>query len=498
MTAIPFFLFAFNSVYGFDQLEYLVIGRALTEGYPFFSFIPTKSVGIYAFVAAMIKGGIELNHVSLSLAIAAVYLSVVLATYLVTAAKFGAIAAALASALVAACAVFMELNFLEPEPFVYLCGLFGFWLITGALEKPTLWRLVAAGFVMGAGLHFKMVAAFYVVGLGLFFLWSLISRHGSRLDLVRIAPPFVVGFAIGVALPVAYFSASGRFPAWWEWTVYFPLLRYPPTTEYLVKFVTKLVWFHVALSATVALSLHPRLRATIYADRSVLLALLLAAGACAALSKTQASHYFFPAAAFFSIYMGVVVAHRIQFATASGTTPIWRYGAACVALAALALTAGLLYRPDALLRIVAVRSYDAEDRIARYIRASSEEGRPTLFVKNSALLYWVSGKYPVVPFVQSHVQTTYFLTNSPHALTDAIGDPGVTLVEFDPNSPGFDDRELTASSGVREELLRFTERLQRDFDRAQDSPPPFVFWRRKPTAALADTPCDWNGGVNAC
>ena len=84
VTSAPlFWLLAYNSGYGYDQLEYLVIGRALAEGIPFYTYVPSKSFGIFAVVAALYRAGVRFGHVSLSVVITVVYVTIVVATYLV-------------------------------------------------------------------------------------------------------------------------------------------------------------------------------------------------------------------------------------------------------------------------------------------------------------------------------------------------------------------------------------------------------------------------------
>ena len=44
-----FYLFTYNSGYGYDGLEYLVIARAISRGAQLYSFMPSKSPGVYFF-----------------------------------------------------------------------------------------------------------------------------------------------------------------------------------------------------------------------------------------------------------------------------------------------------------------------------------------------------------------------------------------------------------------------------------------------------------------
>ena len=117
-AVLAFGLFAYNSGYGYDQLEYLVIGRAWARGIPFYTYIPSKSFGIFALVAVLSRLGVGFGHASLALVIAGVFASVIGGTYLVVKATSDDRAAVVGLALVAASAAFMEMNFLQPEAFV--------------------------------------------------------------------------------------------------------------------------------------------------------------------------------------------------------------------------------------------------------------------------------------------------------------------------------------------------------------------------------------------
>ena len=158
-----FFLLAFNSGYGFDQLEYLVLGRALAEGIPLYTYAPSKSFGIYVVVAMLYRLGVTFGHTSLALVIAALYAAIVLATFGVLRAALPAAerGAAVAAAIMAGvCAAFMELNYLQPTAFVFLSGMLSYSLTLKGLETSSPWCFLLAGAALGIGVHFKVVAVF--------------------------------------------------------------------------------------------------------------------------------------------------------------------------------------------------------------------------------------------------------------------------------------------------------------------------------------------------
>jgi hypothetical protein len=68
-----FFLFSYNSGYGYDALEYLVIGRLLGQGMSLYDFMPSKSFGIYYLVKWLTTAGMPLGHLTLSLVIMVIF-----------------------------------------------------------------------------------------------------------------------------------------------------------------------------------------------------------------------------------------------------------------------------------------------------------------------------------------------------------------------------------------------------------------------------------------
>ena len=41
LSTALFGLFSYNSTYGYDQVEYLMIGRGMVDGHPLFAFAPS-------------------------------------------------------------------------------------------------------------------------------------------------------------------------------------------------------------------------------------------------------------------------------------------------------------------------------------------------------------------------------------------------------------------------------------------------------------------------
>jgi len=296
LSTLPFALFAYNSGFGYDALEYLIIGRSLHDGYSLYDIIPSKSPGIYLFVDALTGLGIDFGHVQLAATISTIYAATILCTFLAVKPYAGPRAAVLTSVLTGMCAWFMEINFLQPTSFVYLFGLGGYVQCLRALEPGGRARnWFCCGFWIAIAIQFKSVAAFYGVGaLGALLLWSERNRLPS---MVALASGALVP-TIAIAL---YFAASGRGADYLQWTFFFPLFEYPANTAFLAKLYTKLLFFLVLFVASTLGSLLPATRRELWRSNPIRVAWLFGALSLFALLKSQASHYFYPAATFLSI-----------------------------------------------------------------------------------------------------------------------------------------------------------------------------------------------------
>ena len=471
-----FYMFAYNSGYGYDALEYLVIGRALSEGQPFYTLIPSKAPGIYYLVAAFFSAGFPANHYAVSAIVTLLFAATLVGTWLAVGRVSGPYMAIVATLLVAACAAFMELNFLEPENAVYLSGLAAYVLILKS-ETNRLRPFFAAGFVLAIGFQFKAVAAFYFLGILSFLLFEQLRSRGQFGDLVRRVSIMLAGFLMGISIPFLFFAATGRISDFWTWSIWFPLFHYPANTFWLPKLFTKLLWFHLFLiGAFLCCIFMVGVRRSILRDNAAILACFMGLASYLALFKTQSSHYCFPGAAFFSIFIAAVLL-RLWKTTTSVTAP---KGVALTLVAAILLTLStILYRPQAFSRFMKWQDFHEEELIGAQITQQIPSGGKGLFVRDSTFLYWVSRVEPAARFVHFDVQTTYFVERNPDSLLRALNDQSVSVVEFDPDDPAFQDTgfgDFASRSGL---LAEFTQALAEQFRPADISPAPFHFWVRK-------------------
>ena len=489
VSAPFFFLLSFNSGYGFDQLEYLILGRALAEGIPLYTYIPSKSFGIYVVVSMLYRLGVQFDHASLALVITALYSVIVLVTYGVLRAVLPTSERAvttLGAGMAGVCTIFMELNYLQPTAFVFLSGMVAYGLTLKGIEDGSRPRFLLSGIVLGIGVHFKAVASFYVVAIALFLLLVAYREGRLREAVFRWMPALAGGLLVSLLPPAVYFGLTARFAEFWQWTIVFPLLYYPPNTFYLPKLYTKLGAIHLLIVVGLLVPLDPRVRPRVCRARASALALLMGALSYIPLLKTQASHYYFPGAPFLCLFG--VMAVRAWFDArryVPRATAIWGALAGAAALVALA---GVSYRPDALRLFIEVRRFRApEVELVAFIQQRVARDQHILALRSARLLYWLAHRYPPGPWIDTAEQTTWLFRRRPELLLDALEDPQLVLVEFDPDQlrePSLDDPGFGQRPGDREILAAFLTRLQASFSPLHQGPSGYRFWGRRRDAPV--------------
>jgi len=472
LTALPFGWFAYNAGFGYDALEYLIIGRSLHDGFGFYDFVPSKSPGIYLVVAGLIGMGLDLGHAQLATTIAAIYAATVFFTFWALKKVTDAWTAAIGCLLVALCAWFMELGFLQPTAFIYLFGLAGYLQCVRALDtRDRVRSWFWCGFWIAIAMQFKTVAAFYgAAALVALLLWS-----GRKDRLVAMA-----SLATGALLPTLavwlFFAVTGRGADYLQWTFLFPLFEYPANTDYIAKLYTKLLFFVVLFVVTTLYSLHPAIRAQIWRSNAMRTAFLFGALSTAALLKTQASHYFYPAATFLCFVAARVLA--IAFETTLTKHP-WR----ALTFAAVAMTllgaSVWLYQPAAVARLFTLRDYSHEERLRAYVERYTKPSQRIIAIRNSTNVYWLTHRYPNIPLISMDVQSTRYLELHGGVFDAALKDPNLACVEIEPNNPELEDSRLLQSPLARKQMDSLARGVAREFVKKPQPPPGFVFWCRK-------------------
>ncbi len=477
LFGLVFFVFVYNSGYGYDATEYLYVARSLDEKRALYDFIPSKSYLIYSSTNVLlgVLGGY--NHVSISGLITLLALAVVVAAHWAIR-PLGDRAAALGAGLTALTCFFTEMNFLEPESWIALTGLLAFGLVIRNGGRAG-WRWLGAGALLGIGMCFKSVAAFYMVGFAgyLGLLW--LTGHQSFGRMVGRGLLTLLGFLLPLVLSATYFYATGRLNPHIEWTYIYPFGGYPSHTLFLVKFLVKLSWLLGLLAVSLVLVWLPPYRRQYAQTPALWLALLLAVFACVSLLKTQASHYFFPAAVFFNVHLGFL-ADRFLTNQSWHLSRLPRVATLGAALLAVGLGVGLwLYRPDAVRRFTQLADYRGEVYNAGFIRQQVGPGGKALIFDNAMMLYFLSDVAPNVPFINTEMQTTRYVSLHPDVYARALADTSLKLVIIDNRPYAIDDSVATQKPTNVYALRQLRSGLTHYFRPGTDSTFPMTYWVRK-------------------
>jgi hypothetical protein len=455
VATFAMFVFSFNSGYGYDQLEYLVIGRGLTEGIPFYEYIPSKSPGIYYFVGVLLKMGVTFEHLPLSIVIATLYLLTITLTLMVMRRWFGLLVAFATTALTGVAAFFMELNFLEPTTFVYCFGLLAFDALLRFEQQRSQKWLFIAGIWIGLGIGFKSSGAFYGLAGTLQLVIDFARDQNPKKNLWKRMAAFGGGSLLPVAILGAYYFSYGKLNDFIEWTFVFPLFQYPSNISFLSKLYTKLLWVHLIIIACFIPLASGATRRVVLSYQPAVLSLLFGLCAYLALLKTQASHYAFPGAPFLLACAIFTLCTKLPL---KNSTRGLALRTAMATVTGITIIASLyLYRPEAFERFAALKDYrQSEASIRNFIQCNVAVNRYVLITSadTATLTYWLGHRYPPPPLITSDVQTTWFLRNQPEEIYRIVDNEHLVLIEFKPNNSVNEGQGYPAGLG-RRIALRF-------------------------------------------
>jgi hypothetical protein len=425
-------LFIYNSGYGYDALEIMVVAQSLADGFRFYDLAPAKPCGIYCLLHVLLHCGVPLTHLTVTVVIVALTALPLAAAWFFARRFSGPVEALAVAGLIAIEAVFMEMNFLGAEGPVVFCGFMAALFLVPFVGQGRAWYVVAAGMILGTGFHFKQSAAFYSAGM---FVWIVTFARPWRLGLGGAAW-FAAGHLVPLSLVAAYFAGTGRWAPYIEWTFLFPLTAFPASSEYVDRMYTKLGWFTALILVTaVAAVLRPRAAQAALAKPAC--SLMLTAGTLALypLLKSQAPHYFFPAAAFYAVVIVAIWSRLIQSVNLGRVLAVRQIALALIVFGAVAGSV-VAYRPEAIYRILKLADYSSEEKAGFHLREMVPPDRNVLILRQDSLgLYFFGRRYPNIPTFHMDVQAAYYYRTRPWALCEAVLDPRLAAVIFDPDEP---------------------------------------------------------------
>lgn len=480
-----FFVFSYNSGFGYDALDYLVIGRSLLDGYDFYSFYPAKSFGMYYFAAFILYFNKNAGHIYITSIITLLYTTTLILTFLIVKNILNKKVALVSTFLVSICCYSMELNFLIPEYFINILGFVSVHQAIVGLQKRNSKHFFLSGIFIGIGTWFKATAALSFLGILSFLIIYLITKKEPIIRSIHIIFKLIIGFLICLLIPMIYFYLTNRLTQHLEWTYFYPLFNYS-LESYTYKLYTKVVWFPVLFVLALVLSFNGKIKNEIYNSYPLILILVVGLFTCLQLLKSQSGHYLFSGATLISIFIAAVWDKRV--AAYSCKKYVSNNCFYLLSTLLLVMMSVFLYNPKVLARFTHLEDYSKGEELKNYIRKYVTKDKSALFFKNNMFLYWISGRYPNYPFIHTHVQWGYVINKNPRLLYESILDPNLSLIEFNPEILfkgastlylGIDDRDFMKKRKNLMIINKFYQLLTKHYVRSNEEIKPYIFWTRK-------------------
>jgi Dolichyl-phosphate-mannose-protein mannosyltransferase len=473
LITLIFGLFAYNSDFGYDALEYLVIGRSLNDGYEMYDFIPSKSWLWYVFVQQSINflGG-DFTHIQVTLLITLLFASIGISTfYVIKNITKNQKTAFIATLLTLICCFFMEMNFLEPEAPIAVLAI---WALL-FLSKNTNFGWLIAGILLGIAMCFKSIAMFYVAGAGFYLLYEcFVIKKSNFWQITQKGCLIILGFAIPLGLSLLYFNTLNRLDQHLYWSYIYPFGSYPAHTIFLKKLLTKTFWFILLTIISVVLAL--KNRKLFFTNTLFSISLFLGLFSLTSLLKSQASHYFFPATPFFSVLIAIVYEHYSEIFAKKLARIYFFVGS----LALLVLVITFITRPEVIKRLFHIGDFAIDKTYSSTVNRYLKKGDKALLIDFGSLFYFHSHAYPNVPFINTEMQTSDYIKKNINVYQKSLQDTSLKLVIFGFRSSVIDDSTKVNTPENKIALDKLRHGLQENFIPEKDSVLFITLWRRKP------------------
>lgn len=476
ILTLIFGLFSYNSGFGYDALEYLIIGRSLNDGYLMYDFIPSKSWIWYVYVQKLINvfGG-DFTHLQVTFLITLQFLGLGFSTYWVVnkITKDGK-TAIIAMFLSLICCFFTEMNFLEPEAPIAILAIWSLYFLTK--NKNSDWLI--AGILLGVAMCFKSIAMFYIAGAGFYLLFDcFVLRNRTFWQITQKGTLILVGFAIPLLLSILYFYAQNRLEQHIYWSYIYPFGSYPSSTIFLKKLIIKLFWFAILTKISILMAIFGKNRLQFFNNSIFTIPLFFGFFSMASLLKSQASHYFYPAVPFFSIIIAYVYTHYslkyekqlIKIYLSVGTLSI------------VVLLITFITRREVINRLLKIDNFAIEKTYNTTVNRYLKKGDKTLLIDFGTLFYFHSHTYPNVQFINTEMQTSDFVKKNTDIYQKSLQDTTLKLVIFGFRNTVIDDSTKLNTPENRIALTKLREELNKKFVEETDSVLYVKLWHRKPS-----------------
>ncbi|WP_435355281.1 glycosyltransferase family 39 protein [Emticicia sp. SJ17W-69] len=473
ILTLIFGLFAYNSDFGYDALEYLVIGRSMNDGYEMYDFIPSKSWLWYVFVqhAINLLGG-DFTHFQVTLLITLLFSSIGISTfYVVDKISKNQKTAFVATFLTLLSCFFMEMNFLEPEAPIAVLAIWSCFFLSR--NTNTYWLF--GGILLGIAMCFKSIAMFYVAGAGFYLLYEcFIIRQSNFWQITQKGTLFILGFTIPLGLSLLYFYSINRLEQHIYWSYIYPFGSYPAHTIFLKKLLTKTFWLLLLTFFSLLLAFYHRKH--FFTNFVFSLSVFLGIFSLTSLLKSQASHYLFPAAPFFSIIIAMVYSYYSDI-FAKKIKQIYLFVGSLALLVAIIT---FISRPDVIKRLFHVNDFAIDKTYNHTVNRYLKKGDKALLIDFGSLFYFHSHVYPNVPFINTEMQTSDYIKRHVNVYEKSLQDTSLKLVIFGYRPSVIDDSSKVNTPENKEALDKLRKGLQEKFIPEKDSILYITLWHRKP------------------
>lgn len=439
-----------------------------------YDFIPSKSWLWYVFVQYSINilGG-NFSHLQVTLLITLLFVSIGFSCfYVVNQLTRNAKTAFVATFLTLISCFFMEMNFLEPESIIAIIAIWALFF----LSKNTNISWAVAGILFGIAMCFKSIAMFYVAGAGVYLLYEcFVVKKTNFWQILPKGILLIVGFVIPLLLSLLYFYSLNRLDQHLYWSYIYPFGSYPAHTIFLKKLLTKTFWFIILTFVSLVLAL--KNSKLFFTNTTFVLALFLGLFSLISLLKSQASHYLFPAAPFFSVVIAMVYSHYSDI-FAKKLTRIYVL-AGSLMLLVLMITG--ITRPDVVKRLFHIDDFAIDKTYSRTVNRYLKKGDKALLIDFGSLFYFHSHAYPNVPFINTEMQTSDFIKKNVDIYQKSLQDTSLKLVIFGFRKTVIDDSSKVDTPENKLSLALLRKNLEENFIPEKDSVLYITLWHRKPT-----------------
>lgn len=455
-------------------MEYLVIGRSLNDAYQIYDFIPSKSWLWYVFVQIGINilGG-DYTHFQVTFLIVIEFIGIGISSYIVVNRLTKSTKTAFITALLSLISCFfMEINFLEPEAPIAILAIWSLYFLSK--NKNSDWFI--GGVLLGIAMTFKSIAMFYVAGAGLYLFYEcFFIKKSTFWQITKKGTLILVGFAVPLLLSILYFYQLNRLEQHIYWSYIYPFGSYPAHTLFLKKLIVKTFWFILLSIISICLAFNVKDKSKYWSNSTFMISLFFGIFSLTSLMKSQASHYFYPAAPFFSVVIAMVYAHYSKIYEQK----LNRIYLAFTFLSVLVLVITFITRREVIQRLLIIDDFAIEKTYESTINRNLKAGDKALLIDFGSLFYFHSYRYPNVPFINTEMQTSDYIKTHTDVYEKSLQDTTLKLVLFGFRDTVIDDSTKVNTPENKIAIDKLRQELNKNFTVETDSVLNIKLWHRK-------------------